>query len=85
MASRSHRYVTVKRKATDEPSTDLKRCKFVGSCDTGEVAAVTKFLLTTTPLLADKPLEITDYDMFILQEKRSSFPKPNEGKPRRGR
>lgn len=75
----SRRYVTVKRKATEEPSIGLKRCKFVGSCDTRSDEHVVALVKTISPALETQAIEITDYEQFVLKEKRASFPKIKEG------
>jgi hypothetical protein len=74
----SRRYVTVKRKATEEPSIGLKRCKFVGSCDTRSEEHVVALVKTISPALETQAIEITDYEQFVLKEKRASFPKIKE-------
>ena len=74
-----HRYIAVKRKATDDPSIDLKRLKFVTSSNTLSKTDLKKLLVEKTPTLKDVNFEVEDYDEFVLKEKESSFPKREEG------
>ncbi|KAI1285468.1 hypothetical protein HDE_11973 [Halotydeus destructor] len=72
------RYITVKRKASDEPCINQKRFKFVGTCQSANEADVKQFVIDKHPSDKEIQLRIEAFDEFILKEKSKSFPKHKE-------
>jgi len=73
------KFIAVKRKATEDPSIDLKRLKFVASSNSSCKTDLKRILVDEKPALKDVDFEIEDYEQFVLKEKESSFPKKHEG------